>query len=108
MAEVEPLVQLVAPFAPHAAEELWETLGHEHSIFDDGWPAFDAALAAEESVTVAVQVNGRTRGTVQAPKDAEQPAVLEAAMAEPTIAKFVTGSPKKVIYVKNRLLNLVV
>jgi leucyl-tRNA synthetase len=107
-AEVEPLVQLVAPFAPHAAEELWETLGHERSIFDDGWPAFDAALATEESVTVAVQVNGRTRGTVPVPKDAEQTAVLEAAMAEPSIAKFVTGSPKKVIYVPNRLLNLVV
>ncbi|MGH7670162.1 MAG: hypothetical protein ACRENQ_11790, partial [Gemmatimonadaceae bacterium] len=60
------------------------------------------------SATVAVQVNGRTRGTVQVPKDAEQPAVLAVAMAEPTIAKFVTGSPKKVIHVKNRLLNLVV
>ncbi|MDE3153161.1 MAG: leucine--tRNA ligase, partial [Gemmatimonadota bacterium] len=106
--EVEPLVQLVAPFAPHAAEELWEVLGHDRSVFDAGWPAFDAALAAEESVTVAVQVNGKTRGTVQVPKDAEQPAVLEAAMADAGIAKFVTGSPKKVIYVRNRLLNVVV
>ena len=106
--EVEPLVQLVAPFAPHVAEELWEILGHARSVFDDGWPAFDAALATEESVTVAVQVNGKTRGTVQVPKDAEQPAALEAALAEPNIAKFVTGSPRKVIYVKNRLLNLVV
>ncbi len=106
--EVEPLVQLVAPFAPHVAEELWETLGHAGSVFDAGWPAFDAALAAEESVTVAVQVGGKTRGTVQVPKDAEQLAVLEAAMAEPAIAKFVTGEPKKVIYVRNRLLNLVV
>ncbi|MDE3053251.1 MAG: leucine--tRNA ligase, partial [Gemmatimonadota bacterium] len=106
--EVEPLVQLVAPFAPHIAEELWETLGHAGSVFDAGWPAFDAALAAEESVTVAVQIGGRTRGTVQVPRDAEQPAVLAAALAEPGIAKFVTGSPKKVIYVRNRLLNLVV
>jgi leucyl-tRNA synthetase len=106
--EVEPLVQLVAPFAPHAAEELWEVLGHDRSIFDDGWPAFDAALAAEDSVTVAVQVNGKTRGTVQVPRDAEQAAAVDAAMAEPGITKFLTGSPKKVIYVKNRLLNLVV
>ncbi|MDE3128936.1 MAG: class I tRNA ligase family protein, partial [Gemmatimonadota bacterium] len=105
--EVEPLVQLVAPFAPHVAEELWETLGHAGSVFDAGWPAFDAALAAEDAVTVAVQVGGKTRGTVQVPKDAEQAAVLEAAMAEPGIAKFVTGAPKKVIYVKNRLLNIV-
>ena len=107
VAEVEPLVQLVAPFAPHAAEELWETLGHANSVFDDGWPAFDAALATEEAVTVAVQVNGRTRGTVQVPKDAEQAVVVEAAMAEPAISKFVTGSPRKVIHVQNRLLNLV-
>ncbi len=106
--EVEPLVQLVAPFAPHIAEELWETLGHARSVFDEGWPVFDAALAAEESVTVAVQVNGKTRGTVQVPKDAEQGAVLEAAMSEPAIAKFVSGSPRKVIHVKNRLLSLVV
>ncbi|HET7631001.1 MAG TPA: leucine--tRNA ligase [Gemmatimonadaceae bacterium] len=106
--EVEPLVQLVAPFAPHVAEELWEVLGHHESVFDAGWPVFDAALAVEESVTVAVQVNGRTRGTVQVPKDAGQDAVVEAAMAEPVIAKFVTGAPKKVIYVKNRLLNLVI
>ncbi|MDE3215279.1 MAG: leucine--tRNA ligase [Gemmatimonadota bacterium] len=106
--EVEPLVQLVAPFAPHIAEELWETLGHAGSVFDAGWPAFDAALAAEDSVTVAVQIGGRTRGTVQVPRDAEQAAVLAAALAEPGIAKFVTGEPKKVIYVRNRLLNLVV
>ncbi|OYV72426.1 MAG: leucine--tRNA ligase [Gemmatimonadetes bacterium 21-71-4] len=106
--EVEPLVQLVAPFAPHVAEELWEMLDHDRSVFDDGWPAFNAQLAAEESVTVAVQVNGKTRGTVQVPMDADQAAALEAALAEPTIAKFVAGSPRKVIYVKNRLLNLVV
>jgi leucyl-tRNA synthetase len=106
--EVEPLVQLVAPFAPHVAEELWETLGHTRGVFDDGWPAFDAALAAEESVTVAVQVNGKTRGTVQVPRDAAQSAVVETAMAEPSIAKFVTGPPHNVIYVDNRLLNLVV
>ncbi|HVZ77754.1 MAG TPA: class I tRNA ligase family protein, partial [Gemmatimonadaceae bacterium] len=106
--EVQPLVQLVAPFAPHVAEELWEMLGHAESVFASGWPAFDAALATEESVTIAVQVNGKTRGTVSAAKDAEQEAVLTAAMAEPAIARFVTGTPKKVIYVKNRLLNLVV
>ena len=64
-AEVEPLVQLVAPFAPHIAEELWEKLGHTESVFDSGWPAFDAALAAEELMTIAVQVNGKTRGTIQ-------------------------------------------
>src|SRR5262249_15245192 len=63
-AEVEPLVQLVSPFAPHIAEELWERLGHAESVFDAGWPTFDEALAAEELMTIAVQVGGKTRGTI--------------------------------------------
>jgi leucyl-tRNA synthetase len=108
VAEVEPMVSLVAPFAPHIAEELWERLGHTASVFDSGWPVFDAAIAAEEAITVAVQVGGKTRGTVQVPVEATQDDVMAAAMADPSIAKFVTGTPKKVIYVKGRLLNVVV
>ena len=107
-AEVEPLVQLVAPFAPHVAEELWEMLGHTTSVFDAGWPAFDAALAGGETVTIAVQVNGKTRGTVVVANDADQAAVLAAAMGESSIAKFVASEPRKVIYVAGRLLSLVV
>jgi leucyl-tRNA synthetase len=106
--EVEPLVQLLAPFAPHIAEELWETLGHTVSVFDSGWPSFDAALAAESSVKIAVQVNGKLRATVNAAKDATQAVVQQLAMAEPAVSKFVTGTPKKVIYVPGRLLNIVV
>jgi leucyl-tRNA synthetase len=107
-AEVEPLVQLLSPFAPHVAEELWETLGHTASVFDSGWPAFDAALAAEGTVKIAVQVNGKLRATVDTAKDATQEAVHALALAEPAVAKFVTGAPKKVIYVPGRLLNIVV
>ncbi len=106
--EVEPLVQLVSPFAPHAAEELWEMLGHDRSVFDSGWPRFDASLAADETITIAVQVGGKTRGTIQVPAGTEQQAALEAAMADPTISKFVPGPPKKVIFVPGRLLNIVV
>ena len=106
--EVEPLVQLVSPFAPHLAEELWERLGHDGSIFDAGWPTFDAAQAAEDLVTLAVQVNGKMRGTVQVPNGSGQEAALEAALAEPAIAKFVPAAPRKVIFVPGRLLNLVV
>ncbi len=106
--EVMPLVQLVASFAPHLAEELWERGGHTGSVLDAGWPAFDAALAAEESITLAVQVNGKTRGTVQLAPQATQQDALAAAMAEPSIAKFVTGEPRKIIFVPGRLLNLVV
>ncbi|MGH7619634.1 MAG: leucine--tRNA ligase [Gemmatimonadaceae bacterium] len=108
LGEIAPLVQLVSPFAPHAAEELWEQFGHRESIFDAGWPAFDEALAAEEMITIAVQVNGKTRGTVQLAPGAAQDAAIAAAMVDQTIAKFVTGAPKKVIFVPGRLLNIVV
>ena len=75
-AEVEPLVRLIAPFAPHMAEELWRRLGNPESIFEGAnWPAFDAARAAELMVKVAVQVNGKVRGTVSAPKGADREAV---------------------------------
>ena len=106
--ETEPLIQLVAPFAPHIAEELWERLGHKRSIFDSGWPAFDAALAADDLITVAVQVNGKTRGTIQVPPGATQQQALDAAMADATISRFVASTPARVIFVPGRLLNLVV
>jgi leucyl-tRNA synthetase len=107
-AEVEPLVQLVAPFAPHVAEELWEKLGHPVSVFDSGWPAYDPSLAAAETVTIAVQVNGKTRGTIQVPPGIDQESAVAAAMKEAAIAKFIVAPPKKVIFVQGRLLNIVV
>ena len=108
-AEVEPLVQLVAPFAPHVAEELWqgEWLNHSQSVFDSGWPAFDAAMAAGETMTIAVQVNGKTRGSVVVAKDASEADVVAAANAEWSVAKFLPAVPKKVIYVAGRLLSVV-
>lgn len=106
--EVEPLVQLLSPFAPHVAEELWERIGHDESIFDSRWPSFDPAIAAEDLMTIAVQVNGKTRGTVRIAAGTGQDAALAAAMADTTIAKFVASTPKKVIFVSGRLLNIVV
>ena len=106
--EIAPLVQLVSPFAPHIAEELWEMMGQTKSVFDSGWPKFDAGLAAEDSITLAVQVNGKTRGTIQVAKTITQDGAVSAAMGDPSIAKFVTGEPKKVVFVPGRLLNLVV
>jgi leucyl-tRNA synthetase len=106
--EVTALVQLVSPFAPHIAEELWERLGRTGSIFDAAWPEFDPALAAEELLTLAVQVNGKLRGTIRVAADISQDGALAAALAEPPIAKFVIGPPGKVIYVPGRLINIVV
>jgi leucyl-tRNA synthetase len=106
--EVRPLVQLVAPYAPHIAEELWERLGSVDSVMDSGWPAFDAALAREDFIQMAVQVNGKLRGTISVPREIDQEAALAAALAEPQVAKFVISSPRKVVFVPGRLLNLVV
>ena len=106
--EVLPFVRLVSPFAPHIAEELWERLGGKTSVFDAGWPEYDATLAAEELVTIAVQVNGKLRGTIRVAPDTGQDGALAAALADSGIAKFVAGPPKKVIYVPGRLLNVVI
>ena len=109
-AEVEPLVCLVAPFAPHIAEELWLRLGHEGGIFDGAhWPAFDPVKAEESSVEVAVQVNGRLRGTVSAAPGASEDQVVALAKAEPNVAKHLEGMQvRKIIHVPDRLLNFVV
>ncbi len=109
-AEVEPLVIMVAPFAPHVAEEMWERLGHESSIFDHAtWPAHDEAKARESEIQLAVQVNGKLRGTVSVPAGADQARAEAAARAEPNVARFLDGSPvRRVIYVPDRLLNFVV
>jgi leucyl-tRNA synthetase len=106
--EVRPLVQLVSPFAPHIAEELWSVLGGTRSVFDSAWPSYDERLVAEDRVTMAVQVNGRTRGTITVARTATQDAAVAAAMAEAGIAKFVTGPVKRVIFVPGRMLNVLV
>ena len=107
-AEVEPVVQLVAPFAPHIAEELWEMLGHTSSVFESRWPAFDASRLTFDTIELVVQVGGKTRGKIVVAKDISQDAALAAAKADASIGKFITGEPKKVILVPGRLLNVVV
>jgi leucyl-tRNA synthetase len=106
--EVRPLVQLVSPFAPHIAEELWSVLGGTTSVFDGGWPTYDPALVVEDRITMAVQVNGKTRGTISVSKTATQEEAMAAAMADPNIGKFMTGSVKRIVFVPGRLLNILV
>jgi leucyl-tRNA synthetase len=114
-AEVEPLVQLVAPYAPHLAEELWERMHDASSggapggsVLDSGWPEFDPALAAEDMVEIAVQVNGKLRARLRLSATVSQADAERAALADPQVVKFVTGAPKKVIFVPGRLVNVVV
>jgi leucyl-tRNA synthetase len=106
--EVLPLLPMISPFAPHIAEELWEQSGHSGSVFDGGWPKFDAALATEETVELIVQVNGKLRGRMQLPRDVTQESAVEQALADAGVARFVTSAPKKIIFVPGRLLNIVV
>ena len=109
-AEIEPVVPLVAPFAPHIAEELWQRLGHDGSIFDGAnWPTFDPDKAAQSEVQVAVQVNGKVRGTVCTVAGASEDEVVALAREEANVAKHLEGTQlRKVIYVPDRLLNFVV
>jgi leucyl-tRNA synthetase len=106
--EVEALVQLVAPFAPHLAEELWERLGHSGSVMDAGWPSYDVELVKEDTIELAVQVNGKLRGRLNVPRDIDKDSAYLLAMGDSSIAKFVAGAPRKIVFVPGRLLNIVV
>jgi leucyl-tRNA synthetase len=105
----ETLVRLVGPMMPHLAEELWQRLGGAGLLVDQPWPEADPALTIEDSVTLAVQVNGKLRGTIELPRDAAEDAAEQAALAEPGVQRAMAGKPvRKVIVVKNRIVNVVV
>jgi leucyl-tRNA synthetase len=109
-AEVEPLVVLAAPFAPHIAEELWELLGHGESIFTGrSWPEHDPEKAIADTVEFVVQVNGRLRARMAMARGITQDAAQAAALADENVRKFIDGAQvRKVVFVPDRLLNLVV
>jgi leucyl-tRNA synthetase len=109
-AEVEPLVVLAAPFAPHIAEELWELLGHPASIFTgSNWPSYDHAKTITDTVEFVVQVNGKVRARMPMSRGISQNDAQSAALADDNVRKFIEGrETRKVIFVQDRLLNLVV
>ena len=109
-AEVEPVVVLVAPFAPHVAEELWERLGHTGSLFSgNNWPAYDAQKAVADTVEFVVQINGKVRARMPMPRGITQDAAQQAALADENVRKYVNGGQvRKVVFVPDRLLNLVI
>jgi len=77
-------------------------------VMDAGWPEYDEALAREDTMDMPVQVGGKTRGKVRVAKDATQDTVMAAVRAEPAVARFITGEPRKIIFVPGRLINIVV
>jgi leucyl-tRNA synthetase len=107
--EVAPLVPLVAPFAPHLGEELWSRTGGEGSLFDAApWPDYDPAKAVADSVEFVVQVNGKVRARMPMPRGIAEGEAREAALADENVQRFVEGKEiRKVIFVKDRLINLV-
>jgi len=101
-------VLLLAPFAPHLAEELWRALGHERSLIDEPWPAADETLLREDTFTLVVQVDGKRRAELQAPKDADRDELAKLARAHEEVARYLAGrEPKRVIVVPGRLVNFV-
>jgi leucyl-tRNA synthetase len=107
----EALVLLLGPITPHMAEELWERLGHAGAdrVLDHAWPAHDATLLEGEKVPIAVQVNGKLRGTLQVDPDIAEDDLKAQALALPGVSGHVAGKPlKRSVFVKGRLLNLVV
>lgn len=103
----EIFLKALAPFAPHLAEELWHRAGHDGSVHVAAWPEIAPEDVAEDSVRIAVQVNGRTRDEVEVPAGASQEAVEAAARASAKVQAFLTGTPAKVIYVPGRIINFV-
>jgi len=106
---LEAAVKLIGPMTPHAGEELWQSLGHGSLLANQPWPEAEAALTVDDLVTIAVQVKGKLRGTIEQPAGADQDSVQEAALALPAVARLVEGQEiRKIIVVPDRIVNIVV
>ena len=105
---LEIFVRLIGPMTPHLAEELWGALGHATLLAESAWPVAEETLLRDDTLTIAVQLNGKLRGTLQLPKDSAKDVAEEAALALPEIARALDGQvPKRVIVVPNRIVNVV-
>ncbi|RYG52231.1 MAG: leucine--tRNA ligase, partial [Chitinophagaceae bacterium] len=106
---LQPLAVTIAPFAPHMAEELWHALGNEGSVLDANFPLFDPKYLTESTKKYPVAVNGKTRVELEFPIDAEQEQIEKEVLGDATIIKWLEGRPpKKIIFVKGRMINVVV
>src|SRR6266545_901678 len=105
--EVEDLLLLLAPFAPHITEGLWARLGGRGSVHDQPWPVADTTLLVRETETIAIQINGRARGTVELPTGAAQDEAVEAARQVEAVQRYLNSSAiRRVVYVPGRIINL--
>ena len=105
---LEIVTRLLGPMMPHLAEEMWQTLGGEGLLAEQPWPPADPDLAHDEQVTIAVQVNGKLRGTLEFPRDTASGAIESAALQLPQVARWLDGrAPRKIIVVPNRIVSIV-
>ena len=105
----EMFVKILSPFAPHLAEEIWQRLGHTTTIAFEPWPKHDEAKLLRDTMKIAVQVNGKLRSEIEVPSDATAATILASAKADDKVQTFIAGKDlKKEVYVKGRLVNLVV
>jgi len=108
-AAVEKLVLILAPFAPHIAEELWEKLGHAESLAYEGWPEYNAELVKEKEIELAVQVNGKIKDKIVVAADASEEQIKQQALSGEKVVAVIAGKePRKIIVIKSRLVNIVV
>ena len=105
---IENLTKLIAPLTPHIAEEMWHMLGHDNMLADTIWPVADPALAADDEVEIGVQVNGKLRATITLPRDCPNDVAEAKALASEAVSRYLEGkTPKRVIVVPNRIINVV-
>jgi leucyl-tRNA synthetase len=107
--DLEKFLIILSPFAPHLAEELWEKLRHKESIFKEKWPEYDKKLVIDEEVTIAIQVNGKLRETIKAERGISEDKLKSKIYDLEKVKKYIEGKEiKKFIYVKDKLVNIVV
>ncbi len=106
--DYKTFIKVLAPFAPHLTEEIWAELGHTSSIHTESYPIGDASLAVDSEVTIAVQINGKMRGTITVSPDATEAEAVRIATEAESIAKYLTGETRKIIYVPGKILNLII
>jgi leucyl-tRNA synthetase len=104
----EKFALILCPFAPHLAEELWNHLGHSKTLAYEAWPVFDANLAKDDTITMAVQVNGKTRGTFDVDATISKEDFFALVKADEKVAKYLQGTIVKEIYVPGKICNFVV
>ena len=106
--DCETFLLILSPYAPHLAEELWQRLGHATTLANEPWPAFDPAALIDDTITIAVQVMGKLRATIEVDRNADKDTVLALAKADERVAKYLEGTTmRKEVYVPGRLVNFV-